>query len=453
MNTAAELEPNSKYRYFAGTLKYTTGSLFMLFFWMLLGSFFFSLTERLIPVLMPLSLRAFDCSNQTIGLVVGSVPSVLNIIINPWISFRSDRTRSKWGRRIPYLAVATPFVTIFLVLAGWAPQMGVWLASVFSGVFTPATAGVMLLIGFSIFYQIFNLFVGSVFYYLFADVMPEQFMGRFVACFNLVGLGANFVFQSYLLGYAQDYMAWIYTVIAVLYGVFFMVMCVMVREGEYPPPEETDEKPNAIDNIKLYVRECFSIPFYLWFFIGTALNAASTVCRGLFGIFFAQENIGLDLADYGKISGYIALFMMVLIYPLGWLADRLHPLRVYMSAVVLVIITNIFSYFLTVDRTSFIVTATLMALVYGIQGASTLPMFALLLPKDRYGQFCSAQAVFQALLLVVANWGGGLFIDWTGDFRNLYVWDIIFTTLALIAMIQVYRGWIRHGGMKNYVAP
>ena len=90
--------PNSKYRYFAGTLKYTTGSLFMLFFWMLLGSFFFSLTERLIPVLMPLSLRAFDCSNQTIGLVVGSVPSVLNIIINPWISFRSDRTRSKWGR-------------------------------------------------------------------------------------------------------------------------------------------------------------------------------------------------------------------------------------------------------------------------------------------------------------------------------------------------------------------
>ena len=26
MNTAAELEPNSKYRYFAGTLKYTTGS-------------------------------------------------------------------------------------------------------------------------------------------------------------------------------------------------------------------------------------------------------------------------------------------------------------------------------------------------------------------------------------------------------------------------------------------
>lgn len=447
----AEKQPN--YRYFAGTLKYTTGSLFMLFFWMLLGSFFFNMQERLLPVLMPLSLREFDCSNQLIGLIVGSLPSVLNIMVNPWVSFRSDRTRSKWGRRIPYLAATTPVAAIFMVMIGWAPKLGDMLASLFGGTVSPATFGLVLLVLFCILYQFFNLFVSSVFYYLFADVMPEQFMGRFVASFNLVGFGAGFVFQTFLLGYAKDYMPWIYTVTAILYCIFFMAMCFMVREGSYPPPEDTGKSTGLIANIKLYFRECFSIPFYLWFFLGTALNSTSTVCRGLFGIFFAQQNIGLSLEDYGKINGYIALLIMGLSYPLGWLADRLHPLRVYISAVVLVIITNIFSYFYTVDYTSYVITSILLALVYAIQGASTLPMFALLLPKDRYGQFCSAQAIFNALLLVVANWGGGLFIDLTGDYRNLYIWDIIFTTFALIVMFQVYRGWIRHGGKQNYVAP
>ena len=305
--------------------------------------------ERLLPVLMPLSLREFDCSNQLIGLIVGSLPSVLNIMVNPWVSFRSDRTRSKWGRRIPYLAATTPIAAIFMVMIGWAPKLGDMLASLFGGTVSSATFGLVLLVLFCILYQFFNLFVSSVFYYLFADVMPEQFMGRFVASFNLVGFGAGFVFQTFLLGYAKDYMPWIYTVTAILYCIFFTAMCFMVREGSYPPPEDNGENTGLIANIKLYFRECFSIPFYLWFFLGTALNTTSTVCRGLFGIFFAQQNIGLSLEEYGKINGYIALLIMVLSYPLGWLADRLHPLRVYISAVVLVIITNIFSYFYTIS--------------------------------------------------------------------------------------------------------
>lgn len=61
--STARAEKQPRYRYFAGTLKYTAGSLFMLFFWMLLGSFFFNMQERLLPVLMPLSLKDFGCSN------------------------------------------------------------------------------------------------------------------------------------------------------------------------------------------------------------------------------------------------------------------------------------------------------------------------------------------------------------------------------------------------------
>ena len=159
MTSSAADSSSVKYKYFAGTLKYTTRSLFLVFFWMLLGGFFFTLMDRLFPVLMPLALKEFDASNRAIGLVVGSIPSVLNMIICPVVSFRSDRTRSRWGRRMPYLIGATPLVTLFLVLIGWAPMLGDAVAGILGHGIAGKTCGYVLLVAFSIFYQIFYMFV------------------------------------------------------------------------------------------------------------------------------------------------------------------------------------------------------------------------------------------------------------------------------------------------------
>ena len=68
--------------YTAGTLRYTAGGVFWLFFWMLLGSFVFSMLERIIPILLPLTLNQYGCSNETIGLLVGSLPG-----LEPFVQF------------------------------------------------------------------------------------------------------------------------------------------------------------------------------------------------------------------------------------------------------------------------------------------------------------------------------------------------------------------------------
>ena len=453
MTSSAADSSSVKYKYFAGTLKYTTRSLFLVFFWMLLGGFFFTLMDRLFPVLMPLALKEFDASNRAIGLVVGSIPSVLNMIICPVVSFRSDRTRSRWGRRMPYLIGATPLVTLFLVLIGWAPMLGDAVAGILGHGIAGKTCGYVLLVAFSIFYQIFYMFVASVYYYLFADVIPEKFMGRFVAGLGLVGNAAYYVFQSWLLGYADKYMPWVYTGIAVLYGIFFLMMCLMVREGEYPPVTDVARSGSWLSSVKVYFTECFSNPFYLFFFLGTALNSVSMVCGNLFNVFFAEKNLGLSLDEFGKINGLVSLISIVLVYPLGLLVDKFHLLRVYICAVLLVVLANVFGYFFTVDKNTYIVTTILLGVVYALQSASYLPLFTALLPRERYGQFCSAQAIFNSILLIIANWGGGLFIDLTGDYRNVYSWDAFFTFAALLAMLMVWRGWKRYGGAAGYQAP
>lgn len=123
MNIGAGTADNaSSYR--VGTLSYTTFGLVNLFIWMLWGDFCFSMMELLIPNLLPLYLRMHEAPNWLIGLIVGSVPAAINFVVNPIISTRSDRTRTRWGRRIPYLFFATPFVTLFLILLGWSDAIG-----------------------------------------------------------------------------------------------------------------------------------------------------------------------------------------------------------------------------------------------------------------------------------------------------------------------------------------
>ena len=57
-----------------------------------------------------------------------------------------------------------------------------------------------------------------------------------------------------------------------------------------------------------------------------------------------------------------------------------------------------------------------------------------------------------SVLVIVANWGGGLAIDRFG-YRFIFVWDFIFTVIATAVLIYVYVKWKQLGGMNHYKAP
>ncbi len=441
---------NGRTIYTVGTLRYSIWGLLNVFLWMLWGDFCFTLMETLIPSLLPLVMSSHGAPKWLIGLVVGSVPAVLNFVINPIVSTYSDRTRTRWGRRIPYLFFASPFVALFLILLGWSDQIGAWLQqSVLGGAYTAAAVILGCVIVFAIGFQFFNMFVFSIFYYVFADVVPKPFMGRFMALFRMVGAVAGFVFNRYIFKYSATHSAWIFTAIALVYLTAFLLMCCFVREGKYPDPPPPE--PIA-DRFIRYFRECFSLPFYRWFFLAMACNEASTVCRTVFNVIFATETLGLTRAEFGDIMSINQVVVFAALIPMGFLVDKLHPLRTYMAGGVLIIAMNLFGFFFAQDYRTFFVVAVLIALVYVVQTASKLPMFVALLPRENYGQFSSANAMVVSLFLILANTGGGAFLGWLGN-RYLFIWDLIFTGLGLIALWKVYQAWRKLGGRDGYIAP
>ncbi|CAM5699693.1 MFS transporter [Streptomyces canus] len=64
---------------------------------------------------VPPLLREHLGSAAVVGLLMG-VDNLLGIFIQPWIGNRSDRTRTSWGRRMPYLVVGMPIAAVLFVV-------------------------------------------------------------------------------------------------------------------------------------------------------------------------------------------------------------------------------------------------------------------------------------------------------------------------------------------------
>ncbi len=462
------LKPEDRFR--CGTLIYTRAGLFTLFAWLLWGDFCFYLMETVWPNVLPLLLKAEGAPNYVLALVITSIPSAMNFVLNPIISTISDRYRGRRGRRIPFLLLATPFVTLFLVLLGFSRELGGWIHHLLSGPFPELTSGavtVSLISLLVICFRFFELFINTVFWYLFNDVVPVAFMGRFLGMFRVVGAVAGALFNFFLFRYSESHTSILFFGVAILYGSAFMMMSLKVKEGSYPPPDPVPEgRFKALSHIKTFFRESFSHKIYrLIYGYTTLFYAAGTI--QIFMIFMAFS-VGLTIDEVGKVAGIAALVSAALMYPFGALVDRFHPLRVILLAQAgfcLVAFCQLIFLFVEFSKpTAFWVYAGLAALALPFtvaNAAAGLPLAMRLFPHDRFGQFCAANAMCGAVGITVGGLLAGGFLDLMKAYfekENFYyrfapLWSLVFIALSGCLTILVFREWKRLGGDKGYVPP
>lgn len=456
---------SSEKTYQVGTLVYTKWGLFSLFAWLLWGDFCYTIMETLIPALVPLKLKTQGASDTIIALFMTTIPYAMNSVLNPIISFKSDRYRSRWGRRIPFLVFATPFVTVLLMLIGFSREITAFLQQ--SGI-APSAAwvfvtvlGVLLVV-----FQFFNMFVSSVYYYLFNDVVPRELLSRFLALFRCIGTLAGACFNWFLLPYAETHMQWIFAGASLVYGVVFLLMCWKIKEGEYPPPPQEAE-PSFTKSIQTYFKECFFHPIYWFFFLANACWMIQYNSLIVYELLFAKS-VGVSIADYGKIAGSLGILFSILLIPAGVLADKVHPLRMMLVSVAAMAIVTplrlVFVFFEIPSESLFmvwLVTAGLYQIAFAFYTSGEMPSYMMLLPKDRYGQFCSANAMFRSLCVMfsglVLGWGLDQINTTTGiadaGYRWIPAWNTFFLCLQFAFVLGIYRRWKKMGGAQGYQAP
>ena len=119
--------PTPPKQFKCGTLTYSKRTLALLFFWLFWGDICYTLMENMGGPIMQLKFEDLHSSNKTYMLFANTFPTLIFLFMNPIISFKSDRFRSKLGRRIPFIILTLPFLTAGLVALAYCNQIGDWL--------------------------------------------------------------------------------------------------------------------------------------------------------------------------------------------------------------------------------------------------------------------------------------------------------------------------------------
>ncbi|MGQ4267483.1 MFS transporter [Nocardiopsis changdeensis] len=80
---------------------------------------------------VPPLLREYLASTALVGLIMG-MDNLLGIFVQPWMGNRSDNTRTRWGRRIPYLVVGMPVAALLFAALPLASSLPVLIAVIFA---------------------------------------------------------------------------------------------------------------------------------------------------------------------------------------------------------------------------------------------------------------------------------------------------------------------------------
>ncbi|XHR27951.1 MAG: MFS transporter [Chthoniobacteraceae bacterium] len=457
MTTDTPVKPSGK-RWSVGTLTYTTSGLVVLFCWLLWGDFAWSLKDRSVPSVVQLLLNKYQASDLLSGLLIGSLPAAFTMILGPIISYQSDRHRGRWGRRIPFLLIPTPVIVLSMVGLAFCPQLGTALHHGL-GAWSPGFHASILIL-FAVFWTLFefaSVTANSVFSGLVNDVVPAPVLGRFYGMFRALSLIAGIVFNYQMMGKVETHFAWIFLGMGALYGVGFTMMCLKVKEGSYPaPPPPSLPRLNGsgfLSAAKDYFKECFGHSYYVWYFVVMAVSWAMMHPINLFSVYFAKS-VAMSMDTYGKCLALTFALSLLISYPLGVLADRLHPLRLSLGVQGLYFVASLLGGIFARDAFTFGVFYVITGVLGGTWITAVASLGQRLFPRSKFAQLGSAAGLVGCALSISVGPLVGVFLDHASHiYRYTYFMSSGLALLGFLGGLVVHAKFMALGGPKHYVAP
>jgi len=443
----------ARHRWQVGTLSYSFAGIILLFSLLLLGDFAWSLKERSVGTMVQLMFNKLGASDTLNAMMTGAVPSLVGLLLIPVISYRSDRHRGRWGRRIPYLIITAPIAALAMVGLAFSITMGTWLHELFGKNTSDSTTLALIILAFFwIIYDVGTVASNSIFTALINDVVPLELIGRFYGLFRAFSLIAGIIFNFCLLGYTEKYYVLMLVILGAIYGVGFLIMCLTIKEGQYQElPPEPQQCRTA--EIKTYFKESFSHRYYIYLFIFSALASLAFVPFNLFYVFYSRTlNISMD--TLGKYLACTFIFSLLLSWFIGVLADRYHPLRICLGTLALYTISCGLSWLLVTGPVSFGISLVIHGIISGTFYTGSASLMLRLLPRERFAQFGSAGGIIGQIMSILTTLLIGKILDWNHhNYILTYLMGTILALAALLLGIVVYRNFLVLGGDRGYQPP
>ena len=436
-----------------GTLVYDRRGLTILFILLLIGDLVWALRIRTLHPVAQLLLRNHGSSDYFNALMLSSIPTAMGMIMGPFIGYHSDRCRSRWGRRIPYLMFSTPITFLGMVGMALSKHLDTLVMDCFPSL-TPDEAALWILGVSWIIFEVGVLVSSAVFNALINDVVPHSLLGRFFALFRIISLIVGAAFTYWFFGYAETHHDIVFMIVAVAYAIGITAMCLFVKEGEYPPVEKG--APGRRSNFAIafeYICKCSKSSYYWLLFSFIIVMGFVWMPSQTFIALYAKQ-LGIDMDFYGKIASYSYMTSMVLAYPLGLWVDKFHPLRCCGVVTAAFTVMTFWAGFGIHDRMTFAIGLYLQNVIAGCYWTVSAPLTMRLYPRSQYAQYGIVGGTLSSILHILAYPLLGKVLDATGHHYEYTFFAA--SALGVATLILWWFFWRRFnelGGIKNYRAP
>ncbi len=380
-----------------------------------LGFFAIGLVWPIYNSYMPLLYAKYIANKADIGWVM-TLDNWLALTLTPLVGYLSDKTRTRYGRRIPYLLVGAPLAAIFIFLIpfGW-------------------TSSLALLISVTILMNLSMASFRSPVIALMPDVTPSELRSKANGIINFMGglgyiaatFGGSLLYKMYP-GYP------FYAAAALLVAVA-LIFFLWIRE-----PESSAEKAER-------------------FTVGRIQNSSVLfLCLAIFFWFIAYNSVETWLTTYGtehlgheasKVAGLLTFsggaFLLMAI-PAGFVAEGTKRWKgLGRRWTILLGLVGMSGAYLLMNGMTDLTKAVPMLLLAGFAWAlvniNSLPMIVQMAGPGQIGAYTGLYYLFSS----GANIAGPPLFGWVFDtfgYQYFFPLAVLFMALAIGCMLLVRRG-------------
>lgn len=381
------------------------------------GFFGISLIWPIFNNFVPIFLKEdFALSATAIGFIM-TWDNYLNMFLQPVIGERSDRTRTRFGRRKPWMAFGAPLAALFFIIV---PLMR-------------SPSGIMIAILLT---NVAMAFFRSPTIALLGDLFPSEQRSKANGVINLMGgLGSIAAFlvggMLYKLGRITPF----------IFGSVVMISAIatvwaFVHEPEAPVLEDKQKSGNGFfKNLNEVLRATdrsglFILLAILCWFLG--FNALETWISS-----FGKFTLGINEGRMSIYTSGLALMFVIFAVPSGLLATRFGRRKVILAGIAG--LSVLFGYGLLVKNQWMLVSLLIPAgFFWALINVNSLPMVYDVGGDSRIGAFTGLYYFASNIAAVGGPQVVGILIDITGgNYRIMFIFSAIFMVLAGVFMSAV----------------
>ena len=379
-----------------------------------LGFFSASIIWPIYNNYVPIMLETYIKSGTFIGAIM-TIDNVFAVVFQPLFGALSDRTNTRFGRRMPFLLVGVPLAAIFCSLIPWSNSLFTLMLFI-------------IIMNFSM--SIYRAPTVA----LMPDVTPSplrskangviNFMGGFAA---VIAYGLGGLLYKVNTGY-PFYMASIVMMLALA------ILYTFIREPENIKAEEKEKE------IKKDVGKNRSLIFMLLaiFFWFTGFNAVET-----FFSLYGQHILGIEPGTSSIVLTSFSLAFLVFAIPAGFVAGRLGRKRTILVGILGALAVFVPLIFI---RNTLIIPIILVTggLFWALININSYPMIVEMAPKGLTGAYTGYYYFFSSTAAIVSPILFGWIKDLVGSYKPLFVYASMGFVLALLCML-----FVKHGDVKD----